>query len=224
MILFRNKRSFRASHYTTMAELRVQKDIAELAEQRSCSRSCYVHISPLQRDFPLLRVFVSLAVKADCGHLYAGAVFQAVIVFGEKYPFVPPDVLVLNRVYHPNVDIDSGEVCLSLLSPANWKPVITLSSIILAMELTLLNPDLCTLPANPVNHDMATLCKQQSPEFALRVRTSLAGGSVGDYQFDCDYGQLATLKRKREAECYQRIAMVKVAGYEPMHVEVDRCA
>ena len=207
-----------------MAELRVQKDIAELAEQRTTSRSCHIYISPLQRDFPIVRVAVSLSIKPDIGHLYSGALFQAVIVFGEKYPFLPPTVIVHNRVYHPNVDIDTGEAFIDLLALSNWKPVITLSSIILALELTFLEPNFTYLPSNPANQDMAVLYDSDWQEFERRVRASLAGGRVAGYDFAPFYGQLATLKRKRQVEYCEKRAWAKVTDTEPMHVDVSRCA
>lgn len=201
-----------------MAELRAQKDIAELAEQRSCSLSCRLFISPLLRDLPGPRVSVRIWVKQDLDHLYSGALFDCMIGFGDKYPFVAPTVLVLNRVYHPNIDIDTGEFLLDLLSPLNWKPVITLSSIIFALQLTLLQPNFQVIPCNPVNQEMAAIHMTYPDHFARLVQISLRGGVIGPYQFTPSYGQFATLKRKREDQQYDRVVLRKVAT-EPMRLD-----
>ena len=224
MILFRNKRGARQSSSLSMAELRAQKDIAELVEQRAVSLFCRLFISPLLRDRPGPRVTVSISIKDDSDHLYSGALFECVIVFSEKYPFSPPSVMVLNRVYHPNIDIDSGELFLDLLSLENWKPVITLSSIIFALQLTLLQPNFDLLPCNPVNQEMAAIQRTCPEEFARLVRTSLLGGIIGAYQFSPYYGQLATLKRKRgEQLVYERGTMRKLEA-EPMRLDLAYCA
>lgn len=223
MILFRNKRGARLATNLSMAELRVQKDIAELVEQRTASLFCRLFISPLLRDRPGPRVSVSISVKEDLDHLYSGALFECVIVFGEKYPFIPPTIIVLNRVYHPNVDIDTGELFLDLLSPDNWKPVITLSSVIFALQLTLLQPNFDLLPCNPVNLEMAAVHQTCQQQFGRLVRMSLLGGRIGAYQFAPYYGQLATLKRKREEQGCERRTTRKLEA-EPMRLDLAYCA
>lgn len=223
MILFRNKRGARQTPSLSMSELRVQKDIAELVEQRTPSLFCRLFISPLLRDRPGPRVVVNISVKEDLDHLYSGALFECVIVFSEKYPFLPPTIMVLNRVYHPNVDIDTGELFLDLLSRDNWKPVITLSSIIFALQLTLLQPNFDLLPCNPINYEMAEIQRTCPEQFARLVRMSLLGGMIGAYQFAPYYGQLATLKRKREEQVCERKTMRKVEA-EPMRLDLAYCA
>ena len=38
-----------------------------------------------------------------------------------EYPFKPPKIVFLTKIYHPNID-EKGQVCLPIISPENWKP------------------------------------------------------------------------------------------------------
>ena len=212
MMLFRNKQGSKQSILASMAELRVSKDLEELKERRTSSRYCYIYISLPQRDRQGLAVSVFFTVKPDIGHAYSGATFATVIQFGDRYPFCPPTVLVLNRVYHPNIDIDTGEFCLDLLTPQNWKPIITLGSLIFAVELTILEPNFNYVPHNAINEEMVIIHKMDSEEFARIVRRSLLGGPMGVYEFTPLYGHYHSLKRKLSSEPWERRRRVKVMG------------
>jgi len=206
MILFRNKRPGKVSISASMTELRVLKDLAELAEHRSPSTHCHITISMPQRDRIGLGVPVIYTVKSDIAHVYAGAAFLTLVQFPDNYPFVPPSVLVLNRVYHPNVDIHTGELYMDLLTQESWKPVFTLSSIIFSIELTLLEPNFNLVPRNAINEEMVIIHKMDGEEFKRIVRRSLLGGRFGAYDFAPMYGHFHTLKRKLpcEEETYTR--------------------
>lgn len=52
---------------------------------------------------------------------YNKGAFRIEINFPAEYPFKPPKVMFLTKIYHPNVD-EKGQVCLPIISPENWKP------------------------------------------------------------------------------------------------------
>ncbi|CAG8691220.1 2417_t:CDS:2, partial [Scutellospora calospora] len=45
---------------------------------------------------------------------YKGGIFKLRIEFSQDYPFKPPSVKFITRVYHPNID-DDGSICVNLL-------------------------------------------------------------------------------------------------------------
>jgi ubiquitin-protein ligase len=182
-----------------VAELRVRKDVEDLAAKRYSSGVTDVFVSLPRREKTQIIVPVSMIVK-DVNNPYYGALFEVQIRVTPGYPFCPPEVCVRNKVYHPNVDMDSGCMLVQSLSQTDWLPVMTLNSIIFAIELSLIEPNLACVPANPINEELAMVYSTAKSEFAWRVRQTLNGGSFfgNRIKFLENYGARNTLKRSRE--------------------------
>ncbi|XP_009474734.1 PREDICTED: charged multivesicular body protein 2a [Nipponia nippon] len=56
---------------------------------------------------------------------------------GQGYPHDPPKVKCETMVYHPNIDLE-GNVCLNILRE-DWKPVLTINSIIYGLQYLFLD-------------------------------------------------------------------------------------
>ena len=50
----------------------------------------------------------------------------------QNYPHEPPKVKCETKVYHPNIDLE-GNVCLNILRE-DWKPVLTINSIVYGLQ------------------------------------------------------------------------------------------
>lgn len=46
---------------------------------------------------------------------YEGGVFHVDIRIGEQYPFAPPKMQFITKVWHPNVSSQTGAICLDIL-------------------------------------------------------------------------------------------------------------
>ncbi|XP_014430056.2 ubiquitin-conjugating enzyme E2 U isoform X1 [Pelodiscus sinensis] len=102
-----------------------------------------------------------------------GAVLQLSIKYTQEYNSVPPTITFNTIPFHPNVDQHSGRPCIDFLdNPKEWNGKLTMSSIILAIQVMLSNPEL----ENAVNVEAAEMLKNNISlyrQMVLRcVRTS----------------------------------------------------
>ncbi|KAG9299541.1 hypothetical protein G9A89_020712 [Geosiphon pyriformis] len=71
---------------------------------------------------------------------YKGGIFRLKIEFSPDYPFKPPTIKFITRVYHPNIDED-GSICVNLLKTDVWKPATKIAQVLEAIASLLENPN-----------------------------------------------------------------------------------
>jgi ubiquitin-conjugating enzyme E2 M len=79
-----------------------------------------------------------IEVYPDDG-IYRGGKFIFDVKVPKAYPHEPPKVLCETTVFHPNIDME-GHVCLNILRE-DWKPVLTISSVIMGLQFLMLEPN-----------------------------------------------------------------------------------
>ena len=67
--------------------------------------------------------------------------FKVEILFPAEYPFKPPSITLLTKIYHPNVD-EKGQVCLPIVNVDKWKPATKSIQVINALTVLIDSPDL----------------------------------------------------------------------------------
>ena len=70
-----------------------------------------------------------------------------------RYPFLPPQLRFVTRIYHPNID-ESGRVCMDTLKPApvgSWRPAMNVRGLLWQLRLLLCSPS----PEDPLVPDVA---------------------------------------------------------------------
>jgi len=99
-----------------------------------------------------------LRVKVD-GGIYRNGIFVFSFKVPASYPHDAPKVLCETTVFHPNIDME-GHVCLNILRE-DWKPVLTMQSVIIGLQFLMLEPN----PDDPLNKEV----EAPKPSFPLRL-------------------------------------------------------
>jgi ubiquitin-conjugating enzyme E2 D/E len=84
---------------------------------------------------------------------YQGGVFFLEITFPNDYPFKPPKIKFITKIYHCNINNEGG-ICLDILKD-NWSPALTISKILLSISSLLSDPN----PSDPLMPEIAHLLK-----------------------------------------------------------------
>mmetsp|Transcript_9636 Transcript_9636/g.23689 ORF Transcript_9636/g.23689 Transcript_9636/m.23689 type:complete len:149 (+) Transcript_9636:147-593(+) len=82
---------------------------------------------------------------------YQGGVFFLNIAFPTDYPFKPPKVNFVTKIYHCNVH-SNGSICLDILKD-QWSPALTISKVLLSISSLLTEPN----PNDPFVPEIAQL-------------------------------------------------------------------
>lgn len=88
--------------------------------------------------------------KGPPGTPYEGGNFQVAIDIPQEYPFKPPQMKFITKIYHPNISSVTGAICLDILKDA-WTPILTLKSSLISLQSLLQSPE----PNNPQDAEVA---------------------------------------------------------------------
>jgi ubiquitin-conjugating enzyme E2 H len=108
--------------------------------------------------------FVKFAGPQDT--LYEGATYKIRVGLPEQYPYHPPSIAFVNRVYHPNIDERSGSVCLDVINQT-WTPLYSLVNV-----FQMFLPQLLTYPnmSDPLNSQAASTWMKDRSQYEEKVK------------------------------------------------------
>ncbi|SHO79179.1 Similar to S.cerevisiae protein UBC12 (Enzyme that mediates the conjugation of Rub1p) [Malassezia sympodialis ATCC 42132] len=150
------------------AQIRVQKDLSEL----DLPPTMETHFPD-----PADVMHFELRLRPDEG-MYCGGTFRFSIAINSNYPHDPPKVKCLQRLYHPNLDLD-GNVCLNILRE-DWNPILNLNSVLVGLLFLFLAPN----ADDPLNKDAAETLRRDKAAFAAHVQRTMRGAEHKGVTYD----------------------------------------
>lgn len=96
---------------------------------------------------------------------YEGKFFQLKLVLSCDFPASPPRGFFLTKIYHPNVDMSTGAICVNTLKK-DWTPETTFSHVLSVIRCLLIIP----FPESSLNDEAGKLFMDSYDEYSKRAR------------------------------------------------------
>lgn len=156
-----------------MAEKRLFKEFKLLVRNHPlASNNQIVKLAPLDEESSIFewQAVIAKPNKDDNPYYYNGE-WTLDIVADSTYPLKPPTIKFSKKtpINHPNVNIDTGEICLDILKSESWSPAWNLEHLVLAILMLIDNPE----PDSPLNVDLANLFRSDKEAFESVVQYTI---------------------------------------------------
>mmetsp|Transcript_59744 Transcript_59744/g.105076 ORF Transcript_59744/g.105076 Transcript_59744/m.105076 type:complete len:195 (-) Transcript_59744:53-637(-) len=136
---------------------RIKKEIEDLRNDKASGMSVVVD--------PYNPKHLTGTLKGPDDTPYAGGVFEVDIIIPDDYPFSPPKMKFVTKVWHPNVSSVTGAICLDILKD-QWSPALTMKTAMLSLQALMCSPE----PNDPQDAVVATMYKERQAEFVSTAK------------------------------------------------------
>lgn len=102
----------------------------------------------------------NVLLKGPKNSCYEKGLFKLLLEFPDNYPDEPPNIKFVTKIYHPNISIDDGAICVSSKS-TEWEQHKNLITVIYSIYDLLKKPN----ESHGLNNDALLLYKNDKKEF-----------------------------------------------------------
>jgi ubiquitin-conjugating enzyme E2 S len=141
---------------------RLAKDQATL---RQSTPPNYLFPDGTEQSLPDDLTQLIVLVTGAHGTPYSQGVWKLHLRMPEDYPKNPPKATFKTRIYHPNVEENTGAVCLDTLKK-DWESRLTLKDILVTISCLLIHPN----PDSALNSEAGALLQEDYDAFARKAR------------------------------------------------------
>uniref|UniRef100_A0A8K9ULH4 Ubiquitin-conjugating enzyme E2Kb (UBC1 homolog, yeast) n=1 Tax=Oncorhynchus mykiss TaxID=8022 RepID=A0A8K9ULH4_ONCMY len=143
-----------------IAVQRIKREFKEVLKSEETSKN-QIKVDLVDENFTELRG--EIAGPPDTP--YEGGRFQLEIKIPETYPFNPPKVRFITKIWHPNISSVTGAICLDILKD-QWAAAMTLRTVLLSLQALLAAAE----PDDPQDAVVANQYKQNPEMFTQTAR------------------------------------------------------
>jgi ubiquitin-conjugating enzyme E2 S len=103
-------------------------------------------------------------VEGPQGTPYEGKYFRLKLVLGIEFPTSPPRGFFVTKIYHPNVDMTTGTICVNTLKK-DWTPDTSFCHVLSVIRCLLIFP----FPESSLNDEAGKLFMESYDEYSKRA-------------------------------------------------------
>ncbi|XP_065161806.1 ubiquitin-conjugating enzyme E2-22 kDa [Atheta coriaria] len=162
---------------SNIAAQRIKREFKEVIKSEEVAR-CAIRVELINDNYTELKGEIDGPPDTP----YEGGKFVLEIKVPETYPFNPPKVRFMTKIWHPNISSVTGAICLDILKD-QWAAAMTLRTVLLSLQALLAAAE----PDDPQDAVVAKQFKENSEMFLMTARhwTNVYAGGP-NVNPDCD--------------------------------------
>ncbi|CAL9734939.1 ubiquitin-conjugating enzyme E2-24 kDa [Monosporozyma servazzii] len=125
---------------------------------------------------------------------YSGGVWRLHVELPDNYPYKSPSIGFVNKIFHPNIDIASGSICLDVIN-STWSPLYDLLNIVEWMI-----PGLLKEPngSDPLNNEAATLQLRDKKLYEEKIKEYISKYAT-EKKYELQFGRVGSSDAEAES-------------------------